>query len=123
MAMNDEQRAAVDQKLTLELRRGIVTLAVLGALRTPTYGYSLQQRLEEGGLEVDQGTLYPLLRRLDEQGLLDSDWNVEGARPRKYYRLSEDGRAVFEDLRGQWHLLVEVVDDLLDAGVEGDDEK
>jgi len=121
MAMNDEQRDAVDQKLTLELRRGIVTLAVLGALRTPTYGYSLQQRLGEGGLDVEQGTLYPLLRRLDEQGLLDSDWNVEGARPRKYYRLSKDGEAVFEGLRGQWHRLVEVVDDLLD--VEGDDEK
>ncbi|MEZ5330693.1 MAG: PadR family transcriptional regulator [Thermoanaerobaculia bacterium] len=98
----------------LELRRGLVTLAALSALRTPTYGYSLREALSERGLEVDQGTLYPLLRRLDEQGLLLSDWNTEGPRPRKYYRLSPAGETVLGSLREEWRELARVVGDLLE---------
>jgi DNA-binding PadR family transcriptional regulator len=105
---------AVHDRLTLELRRGVLTLAVLAALRDEGYGYSLQQRLTGRGLEIEQGTLYPLLRRLDEQGLLDSDWNVEGTRPRKYYRLSREGRRVLERLNQEWLDLIEVVGGLLD---------
>lgn len=107
--------ASGDDKLTLELRRGVLTLAVLGELRRAGYGYSLLQRLADRGLDIEQGTLYPLLRRLDEQGLLESDWNVEGARPRKYYRLSPRGSRVLERLTAQWNDLVEVVGGLLDA--------
>lgn len=103
-----------DAKLMLELRRGVLTLAVLGALREEGYGYSLQQRLAGRGLEVEQGTLYPLLRRLDDEGLLESDWNTEGTRPRKYYRLSEHGRGVLERLAGEWNHLNRVVEALLD---------
>lgn len=101
-------------KLTLELRRGVLVLAALAALRTEGYGYELQQRLTGRGLDIEQGTLYPLLRRLDEQGLLASDWNVEGARPRKYYRLSPAGRRVLDRLRTEWLDLNEVVGGLLD---------
>jgi PadR family transcriptional regulator PadR len=104
-----------EQRLGVELRRGIVTLAALTALRAPTYGYSLQQRLHEQGFEIDQGTLYPLLRRLDEQGLLDSDWSIDEGRPRKYYRLSAQGTEVLASLTAQWGRMVKVVDGLLNA--------
>jgi DNA-binding PadR family transcriptional regulator len=75
--------------------------------------------LAASGLEVEQGTLYPLLRRLDEQGLLESSWNVEGSRPRKYYQLSIEGRSVLESLSNQWKSLVTVVNRLIDTP-EGD---
>ena len=100
-------------KLALELRRGVLVLATLSQLGTERYGYSLLQRLAERGLEIEQGTLYPLLRRLDEQGLLDSDWKVDGPRPRKYYRLSAEGRRTLADLEAQWRGLVSVMGGLL----------
>jgi DNA-binding PadR family transcriptional regulator len=111
-----EQEKTLDQadKLTLELRRGTLVLATLCQLRSPKYGYSLVQDLARHGLEVEQGTLYPLLRRLDEQGLLESIWNVEGSRPRKYYQLSATGTAVLEQLSAQWTHLVDVLALLLD---------
>jgi DNA-binding PadR family transcriptional regulator len=115
MVPNNGNDLTNEQRLMLELRRGTVALAVLGALRTPAYGYSLQQKLAERKFEVDQGTLYPLLRRLEEQGLLTSDWTVDEERPRKYYRLSQEGFRVLEGLTGQWARLVQVIDDLLGA--------
>lgn len=90
----------------LELRRGVIVLAVLSRLDEPQYGYSLIKRLAEGGLEVDQGTLYPLLRRLESQGLLCSDWRIEGERPRRYYVLSEMGRQVLPRLKEEWDAIV-----------------
>jgi len=107
------EAATPSDKLALELRRGALVLAALSQLGSERYGYSLVQRLAEQGLEIEQGTLYPLLRRLDEQGLLDSDWKVEGPRPRKYYRLSEKGRQVLAELEEQWQGLVEVMAGLL----------
>lgn len=77
-----------------ELRRGTVVAASLAALRRPDYGYALLQRLTDSGFPVDANTLYPLLRRLEEQGLLTSEWNTEDSRPRKYYRTSAEGEAV-----------------------------
>ncbi|BCL16874.1 PadR family transcriptional regulator [Micromonospora sagamiensis] len=77
-----------------ELRRGTVVVASLVALRRPNYGYALLQRLSDHGFPVDANTLYPLLRRLEEQGLLTSEWNTEESRPRKFYRTSEEGAAV-----------------------------
>ncbi len=103
----------LSDKLILELRRGAVVLATLSQLDTARYGYALVQRLADRGLDIEQGTLYPLLRRLDEQGLLESDWKVEGPRPRKYYRLSEEGRRVLAELEEQWQGLVEVMAGLL----------
>jgi PadR family transcriptional regulator PadR len=101
------------QNLVSELRRGTLVLSVLSQLDKQRYGYSLAQRLSERGLEIDQGTLYPLLRRLEEQGLLDSEWSVEGSRPRRYYQLNDAGRTALETLKIEWYDLVAVVDKLL----------
>ncbi|MET8064970.1 PadR family transcriptional regulator [Micromonospora sp. NPDC005686] len=81
-----------------ELRRGTVVVAALVALRRPDYGYALLQRLAAHGFAVDANTLYPLLRRLEDQGLLTSEWNTEESRPRKFYRTSADGDAVLNRL-------------------------
>lgn len=97
-------------KLNLELRRGVITLAVLCQLDQEQYGYSLIKRLEELGLVVEQGTLYPLLRRLEDQGLLESDWRVEGSRPRRYYRISSQGRQLLPTLKGEWLSLVNIME-------------
>ncbi|MBO1628341.1 PadR family transcriptional regulator [Bacillus arachidis] len=88
--------------LTTELRRGTLTLAVLSQLRTPQYGYSLVQLLEESGITIDQSTLYPLLRRLEKQDLVTSSWDTSESRPRKYYVLSEYGLDIFLQLRREW---------------------
>lgn len=101
------------EKLTLELRRGVITLAVLGQLDEEQYGYSLIQLLAEKGLQVEQGTLYPLLRRLESQGLLESTWNVEGSRPRRYYHISPQGQELLPALRAEWEALVEAMERML----------
>jgi PadR family transcriptional regulator PadR len=101
------------QKLTQELRRGILVLAALSQLKEEKYGYALISSLAEKGLDIEQGTLYPLLRRLEEQGLLKSEWNVEGSRPRRYYQLSEDGRLTLKDLIVDWFQLTNVMESLL----------
>lgn len=88
--------------LTTELRRGTLTLAVLSQLRTPQYGYSLVQVLEESGIVIEQSTLYPLLRRLEKQNLVTSNWDTSENRPRKYYVLSENGRELFIQLKDEW---------------------
>ena len=85
-----------------ELRRGVIVLAVLSQLQEELYGYTLLKLLSEKGLEVDQGTLYPLLRRLESQGLLDSLWRLEEARPRRYYVLSQVGRELLPRLIEEW---------------------
>lgn len=88
--------------LTTELRRGTLTLAVLSQLRTPQYGYSLVQLLEDSGINIDQSTLYPLLRRLEKQELVTSSWDTSESRPRKYYVLSEYGLEIFLQLKREW---------------------
>lgn len=102
------------EKLTLELRRGVIVLACLSRLDEPSYGYELQQRLAARGMEIEQGTLYPLLRRLQEQGLLSEEWIVEGSRPRKYYRLTDAGKRARAELREHWNEMSAVLDALLD---------
>jgi len=86
-----------------ELRRGMIVLAVLSQLDEEQYGYSLLKRLSELGLELDQGTLYPLLRRLESRGLLISDWKIEGSRPRRYYALSLEGKELLPRLEEEWN--------------------
>ncbi|KOX07365.1 PadR family transcriptional regulator [Micromonospora sp. NPDC000316] len=81
-----------------ELRRGTVVVASLVALRQPDYGYALLQRLTDHGFPVDANTLYPLLRRLEDQGLLTSEWNTEESRPRKFYRTSDEGESMLNRL-------------------------
>lgn len=99
--------------LILELRRGTLVLSVLSQLKERQYGYSLVQRLSEHKMEIDQGTLYPLLRRLEKQGLLKSDWTLEESRPRRYYELSEQGKKIFESLTDEWNNTVHVMKDIL----------
>lgn len=85
-----------------EIRRGSVVIACLTVLRQPQYGYSLLRILERAGVQVDGNTLYPLLRRLERQGLLTSDWNTEDTRPRKFYRVSPLGERILERLSAEW---------------------
>ncbi len=92
-----------------ELRRGVVVLAVLSRLQVPQYGYSLKQALAEGGMPIEEGTLYPLLRRLEAQGLLASEWNTGFAPPRRYYRLSDEGQRAFAALAQAWRDQVRVM--------------
>jgi DNA-binding PadR family transcriptional regulator len=96
-----------------ELRRGVIVLAVLSRLDQEQYGYSLIKGLAEAGLEIDQGTLYPLLRRLEGQGLLQSAWRVEADRPRRYYVLSDEGRTLRPRLKVEWTAIVSMMDKLL----------
>ncbi|MGW4927940.1 PadR family transcriptional regulator [Agromyces sp. NPDC004153] len=86
-----------------ELRRGTVVLACLIRLRTPDYGYALLESLDDLGILVDANTLYPLLRRLEKQGLLTSEWNTDEARPRKFYRTSDAGERLAGALMNDWH--------------------
>jgi PadR family transcriptional regulator, regulatory protein PadR len=119
-----EPPADVMDKLNLELRRGVIVLACLSQLDEPRYGYGLQQRMADLGMEIDQGTLYPLLRRLEEQRLLAEEWNVEGPRPRKYYRLTPMGQQAREALRAQWNEMTAVLERLLsedNGGRDGSD--
>ncbi len=101
------------QNLVQELRRGVIILAVLSQLHEEQYGYSLMKRLEEQGMQIDQGTLYPLLRRLEDQNLLQSDWRVDTSRPRRYYMLSELGKTVLEEMTTEWSRIKTTVDNLL----------
>lgn len=87
----------------LELRRGTIVLAILSKLKKPRYGYALLQALEKSGISVDAGTLYPLLRRLEKQEVLESKWDVSDTRPRKYYQLSTKGQKLYERLQHEWH--------------------
>jgi len=88
--------------LRLELRRGCLTLAVLAQLRAEHYGYTLRKALADLGLEIDEGTLYPLLRRLETQELLTSEWREEGGRKKRFYRLTPEGRQIFKQLLAEW---------------------
>ena len=89
-------------KLELELRRGVVVLATLSQLRTPRYGYELRQALADRGMPIEEGTLYPLLRRLEAQGVLKSEWRIEDGPPRRYYSLNADGRKLLKKLTESW---------------------
>lgn len=88
-----------------ELRRGTVVLACLLVLKTPEYGYQLLETLNAAGIDVDGNTLYPLLRRLEKQGLLSSDWNTDEHRPRKYYATTPAGRHMATQLSAEWQRL------------------
>lgn len=101
------------EKLRLELRRGALPLAVLAQLRQEHYGYSLRRELNDKGLEIDEGTLYPLVRRLEKQGLLTSEWRFDDKRKKRYYRLSELGEDVLTSLIVEWRMLNESIDKVL----------
>jgi PadR family transcriptional regulator PadR len=91
------------ENLRLELRRGCLILAVLAQLRDEHYGYALRKALADRGMAIDENTLYPLLRRLESQGLLVSEWREEEKRNKRFYRLSGDGQLILDRLLEEWH--------------------
>jgi PadR family transcriptional regulator, regulatory protein PadR len=95
----------VFENLRQELRRGCLILAVLAQLRQEHYGYTLRKALAERGLEIEESTLYPLLRRLETQGLLASEWREEDKRNKRFYRLSSEGEGIFAQLLEEWHAI------------------
>lgn len=102
MSNGSQATSELFENLKLELRRGCLTLAVLTQLRTERYGYTLRKALADDGLEIDEGTLYPLLRRLESQGLLVSQWREEDKRNKRFYRLSPVGEQILEQLLKEW---------------------
>ena len=106
------------ENLLLEMRRGVIVLAVHSQCREEQYGYSLMKNLSEKGLEIDQGTLYPLLRRLEAQGLLTSAWRLEDARPRRYYMISQEGHSTLPRLMDEWESMVRMMNRMLDSNKE-----
>lgn len=111
--------------LILELRRGTIVISVLSQLGEPRYGYTLVKNLEEKGVNVDTNTLYPLLRRLEKQELLISEWETDGSKPRKYYKRTEFGNQVYKKLVEQWRTMTESMNRLIDAEqtITGKEEK
>ena len=103
--MTDSIDLELFENLRLELRRGCLVAAVLAQLRTERYGYTLRKALEDQGLAIDEGTLYPLLRRLETQGLLTSEWREENKRNKRFYRLSRQGEMVLEKLLEEWQTI------------------
>jgi PadR family transcriptional regulator PadR len=101
--------------LRLELRRGSLVLAVLAALQQERYGYTLRKTLAEHGLDVEESTLYPLLRRLESQGLLDSEWREEDKRNKRFYRLSGGGAAMLTRLLDEWRRIGSSLQNILGA--------
>jgi PadR family transcriptional regulator PadR len=104
------------ENLRLELRRGCLILAVLVQLRAEHYGYTLRKALADQGLEIDESTLYPLLRRLESQGLLTSEWREENKRNKRFYRLSPEGRRILGQLLDEWQRIDTSLNRILQEG-------
>jgi PadR family transcriptional regulator PadR len=102
MTNSSQKNQDLFDQLRLELRRGCLVIAVLSRLRQEQYGYTLRQSLTELGLSIDESTLYPLLRRLESQGLLVSEWREEDKRKKRFYRLSPDGKTLLQQLLKEW---------------------
>ena len=100
--------------LVMELRRGTLILSVLSQMSEAKYGYALVQSLEEKGVEIDPNTLYPLLRRLEKQGLLESRWETGGSKPRKYYQRTAYGNEIYRELKSQWKRMARGIEALLE---------
>lgn len=111
----NEVNEIVDNLLS-EFKRGTIVLCVMSQLFKPTYGYSLVQTLEEKGNSIDASTLYPLMRRLEGQELLNSEWETSGNKPRKYYVLSEKGIKVYQMLCKEWNFMIKNINSLLNGG-------
>ncbi|MCO7125862.1 PadR family transcriptional regulator [Sporolactobacillus shoreicorticis] len=108
-----QDRSEIIKSLTQELRRGTIVLSALSQLFKPRYGYSLVAILEEKGVPVDANTLYPLLRRLEKQGLLESHWDTADSRPRKYYKVSASGAEIYERLTKEWRRIAASMEQLV----------
>lgn len=99
--------------MILELRRGAIVLSALSQLKDPMYGYNLVSVLSENGISVEANTLYPLLRRLEAQGVLESHWETGEAKPRKYYNTTPKGNEIYEELKLRWEELSKSVGNLI----------
>jgi PadR family transcriptional regulator, regulatory protein PadR len=108
--------ADIIEALRGELRRGTLVLAVLGTLRSEKYGYTLKTELGSLGIEIDEGALYPMLRRLETQGLLTSEWREEAKRQKRFYRLSADGAEALAHLTTEWRAMNGALDAILKEG-------
>ncbi len=113
--MSTEEKKEIINSLSQELRRGTIVLSALCRLKKPKYGYSLVQDLEEHGMAVDPSTLYPLLRRLEKQGLLLSEWETSSGKPRKYYSMTELGAEVLAGLKEHWEDMTRGMSGLFDT--------
>ena len=113
MPTGTQETSEFFENLKLELRRGCLTLAVLTQLRRERYGYTLRKALADDGLEIDEGTLYPLLRRLESQGLLVSQWREEDKRNKRFYRLSTGGEQILTQLLSEWQRINESLNKIL----------
>jgi PadR family transcriptional regulator, regulatory protein PadR len=113
--MKNSTKLDVDlfENLKLELRRGCLIVAVLAQLRQEHYGYTLRKALDDLGLSIDEGTLYPLLRRLETQGLLVSEWREENKRNKRFYRLSQQGELILQQLLQEWQTINASLDRIL----------
>jgi PadR family transcriptional regulator PadR len=109
------ETADVLENLRLELRRGCLTVAVLAELRAEQYGYTLRKALDDQGLAIDEGTLYPLLRRLESQGLLLSEWREHEKRKKRFYRLSPEGARTLDQLLQEWTAINAAIDQIVRA--------
>ena len=113
------QNDALVENLRLELRRGSLVLAVLAQLRAEHYGYTLRKALAQQGMDIDEGTLYPLLRRLESQGLLVSEWREEGKRNKRFYKISRDGKLVLKQLLADWQTIGASLEQILQESGNG----
>lgn len=113
LVMNMEIKNDFMNTILVELKRGTITLAVLSQLKEPEYGYSLLEKLVKMEIPIESNTLYPLLRRLEKQGILLSQWSTKESRPRKYYKLSTLGEEVYELLKMEWNKSVDAMENIL----------
>lgn len=111
---HDPDGTELNDRLRMELRRGSLTLAALAALRREVYAYSLRKKLQAVGVDIEEGTLYPLVRRLEGQGLLQSQWREGEGRVRRYYQISALGEVVLQALVGEWQTITESLKHLLE---------
>jgi len=114
--VDTKQEDELFESFVQELRRGTIVLSVLSQLEKPQYGYSLVTLLDKLGLAIEPGTLYPLLRRLEKQGVLESSWDTEGTKPRKYYEMSEFGLRIYKRLCTHWRDLVKIMKNFINDG-------
>ena len=118
-ALQNPPQSELFDTLRLELRRGCLVLAVLAQLRDEHYGYTLRKSLVEAGLEIEESTLYPLLRRLETQGLLTSQWREEDKRNKRFYRLSAQGEVVLAQLLAEWSGINASLDRIVNGSIAG----
>jgi PadR family transcriptional regulator PadR len=114
--MNTNSDNGMFESLRLELRRGCLIVAVLAQLRDEHYGYTIRKALADEGLAIEESTLYPLLRRLETQGLLKSEWREEDKRNKRFYRLSTEGEAILAQLLAEWNGINESLHKILKDG-------